>query len=115
MTIIHKVTAETVANLSAENKADSIKKKEMKVLQSKAVSDAGLRQDVVSISAQGKAAAGKAAEVNRYVGILKSLPDVDQDKINEVSRKVKEGVYFTKEVADQTAGKIMEAFQVGGD
>jgi anti-sigma28 factor (negative regulator of flagellin synthesis) len=40
---------------------------------------------------------------------------VDEAKIAEVSKKIKDGVYFTKETADRTAQKIMEAFQQFGE
>ena len=111
MNNINRVVGDRVLNLNTEHKAENIKSKEKRTRVSPAVSEGRVKQDVVSISSQGMAAAGKAADVNRYTEIIKTLPDVDQAKIDEVSKKVKDGVYFTKEVADLTAKRIMEAMQ----
>jgi anti-sigma28 factor (negative regulator of flagellin synthesis) len=115
MNNINRVVDERVTNLNAQRKAENIKGKEKKPRVVESASDTRIKQDVVSISSQGMAAAGKAAEVNRYSEIIKTLPDVDQAKINEVSKKVKDGAYFTKEVADLTAKRIIEAMQQLGE
>jgi hypothetical protein len=115
MTNIHRVSGDKVSNLNAERKAENINGKEKKASVLQPASEARIRQDVVSISSQGMAAAGKAAEINRYSQIAKTLPDVDQAKITEVSKKIKDGTYFTKEAADLTAQRIVEAMQQFGE
>ena len=111
MNNINRVVGDRVSNLDNERRAENIKGKEKRLNASQSASAVRAKQDVVSISSQGMAAAGKAADVNRYSEIIKKLPDMDQAKINEVSKKVKDGAYFTKEVADVTAQRILEAMQ----
>jgi len=112
---IYSVSGDKVPNLNTERKAENIKSQERRSGIAQSSSRLSSNQDVVSISSQGMVAAGKAADLKKYAEMIKALPDVDQAKIDAVSRKVKDGVYFTKEAAELTAKKIVEAAQQYGE
>jgi hypothetical protein len=115
MNEINRVSGDKVSNLNTERKAENIRNNEKRDGISQSASDARIKQDTVSISSQGMAAAEKAAEISTYVKAVKALPEVDEAKIAEVSKKVKAGAYFTREAADLTAQKIVEAIQQIGE
>ncbi|MFA6216364.1 MAG: flagellar biosynthesis anti-sigma factor FlgM [Candidatus Omnitrophota bacterium] len=47
-------------------------------------------------------------EISRYVAVLKSIPAVDQARIDEVRNNIKAGKYFSEDSAYKTAEKMME-------
>ena len=112
---IYSVSGDKVPNLNTERKTETIKSKEKRSGVAQSAVGVSAKQDVVSISAQGMVAAGKAADIKKYSEMIKALPDVDQAKIDEVSRKIKDGTYFTREVADLTAKRIVEAVEQFGE
>ena len=68
---------------------------------------AGQSGDIVMISNEGL----NAQEIMKYRKIVDKMPDNDQEKIQEVKKRVQAGTYFTPDVAYKTAGKLLEALQ----
>lgn len=71
---------------------------------------AGLQEDTLMLSNEGKA----AQEVARYAQMAQELPEVDGQKLQQVMENIRNGSYFTPEAADAVAGKLMESIEDGG-
>ncbi len=52
-----------------------------------------------------------AAEVSRYSEIAKTMPDMDLEHVEEVKQKIENGEYFSSDVAEKTAERILESFE----
>ena len=63
-----------------------------------------LAEDKLMLSQEGCA----AAEVAKYANIVKNMPDSDADRLAQVRAKLENGDYFQPDVADKTAGKMLE-------
>ncbi len=60
-----------------------------------------IKSDQIDLSAEAK-------KVSEYVKIIKNMPDVREDKIQEVERKIASGAYESKEVLEETLQKIIK-------
>jgi anti-sigma28 factor (negative regulator of flagellin synthesis) len=52
-----------------------------------------------------------AVEVSRYCEIAKTMPDMDLEHIKEVKQKIKNGEYFSSDIAGTTAERMLEHFE----
>ncbi|HCL56433.1 MAG TPA: flagellar biosynthesis anti-sigma factor FlgM [Spirochaetia bacterium] len=64
------------------------------------------KKDTVNISEEAK----YMAEVNKYKEVLKKIPDVRTEKIEEIKQKLKDGSYMSKEVYNAVADKMLSDF-----
>lgn len=67
-----------------------------------------VRKDSISISDEAKL----LAEVNKYKDVIKKLPDVRADKVEEIKAKLKDDSYMSQEVYKSVAEKLSEFLKI---
>ncbi len=64
--------------------------------------------DSISLSAEAKS----KAEVYKALEMAKSAPDIRQDRIEEVKKKLQDPSYITEKVIEELADRLMEYFEI---
>lgn len=64
--------------------------------------------DSISLSAEAKS----KAEVYQALEIAKSSPDIRQDRVEEIKRKLQDPSYITEKVINELADRLMEYFGI---
>jgi hypothetical protein len=49
--------------------------------------------------------------IARYVAVLKAMPSIDHARVEEARNNIKEGKYFSEDIAYKTAGKMLGALR----
>ena len=64
-----------------------------------------INEDKIALSGEVK----KLAEQKKYVDIVKKVPDVRWDKVNELKKQIKSGSYFENIDLDDVADKLLNS------
>ncbi len=71
------------------------------------------RSDSVTVSPKAREKAS-AAEAENTTALAKSHPEIRQEKVDEVKRKLEEGFYSTPEFTEALADRLMKEFGFEG-
>ncbi len=62
------------------------------------------KNDSINISEEAK----MLSEINKYKEIVKKLPDIRRDKVNEIKEKLKNESYMSEEIYKSVAEKLSD-------
>jgi len=112
MNDISRVSSTSINKIGADLQADKIYKTNKKTGDSsiRATTQDG---DKVMFSQEALNAAQNSQEVARLAKLAIELPDnqTDEARLSEISAKVEKGEYFTPDMAQQTAKKMLESLE----
>jgi len=65
-------------------------------------------KDSINISDEAKL----QAEINKYTEVIKKLPDIRTEKVEEIKRKLKDESYMSKAVYDSVSKKLSSFLEI---